>query len=123
MARPIAPARTIMVSTPSFTDGTWNIATTLNIAGDPNGDILWQNLLDQSLVLWQQDGAATTSVIDLLRQGGIQVVVYGHLHGIDHARAIRGERDGLLFWFVAADAVGFAPMEIPNVSGALGVGA
>lgn len=54
-----------MVSTPNFIDGTWNIVSTLNIEGDPNGDILWQNIADQSLVLWQQDGNITTAASSL----------------------------------------------------------
>ena len=43
----------------------------------------------------------------------MRVVVYGHLHGADHEVAVRGERDGMLYCFVAADAVGFAPVELP----------
>jgi predicted phosphohydrolase len=59
------------------------------------------------------DGYEPTPVVALLRRGGVRVVVYGHLHGEDHALAVRGERDGLYFCFVAADAVDFAPTEIP----------
>jgi predicted phosphohydrolase len=59
------------------------------------------------------EGREPTPVIDRLRRGGVSVVVYGHLHGADHALAVRGERDGLRFCFVSADAVGFAPAEIP----------
>jgi predicted phosphohydrolase len=58
------------------------------------------------------DGEAPGEVVDILRAGGVSAVVYGHLHGADHARAIRGPRDGLHYHFVAADAVGFAPVEI-----------
>jgi predicted phosphohydrolase len=57
-------------------------------------------------------GQAPTPVVDVLRRGGVSLVVYGHLHGADHALAIRGERDGMWFCFVAADAVDFAPAEI-----------
>ncbi len=57
-------------------------------------------------------GEGSTAVVEILRAGGVSVVVYGHLHGPDHARAIRGPRDGLTYRFVAADAVGFAPVEI-----------
>jgi predicted phosphohydrolase len=39
--------------------------------------------------------------------------VYGHLHGEDHRLAVRGEREGIVFHFVAADAVGFAPVKLP----------
>jgi len=38
--------------------------------------------------------------------------VYGHLHGADHALAVTGERDGIRYELVAADAVDFAPVPI-----------
>ena len=59
------------------------------------------------------EGRPPTQVVDVLRRAGVSVVVYGHLHGEDHALAVRGRRDGMLFCFVSADAVGFAPEEIP----------
>jgi len=59
------------------------------------------------------EGREPTEVVDRLRQAGVRQVVYGHLHGADHALAVRGERDGIRFCFVAADAVGFAPVELP----------
>lgn len=58
-------------------------------------------------------GHPPTPVVAKLRRAGVSVVVYGHLHGADHELAVRGERDGMHFCFVAADAVGFAPMELP----------
>lgn len=69
------------------------------------------------------DGQAPTKVVEVLRRGGVRVAVYGHLHGADHALAIRGERDGMLYCFVAADAVGFTPAEIPFAPAAAGSGA
>lgn len=54
-----------------------------------------------------------TSVVGLLRAAGVRVCVYGHLHGEDHQRAVTGERDGIAYLFVAADAVDFSPVEIP----------
>ncbi len=58
------------------------------------------------------EGREPSAVVELLQRGGVSVVVYGHLHGADHALAVHGERGGLRFCFVAADAVGFAPLEI-----------
>jgi predicted phosphohydrolase len=55
------------------------------------------------------EGQQPTAVVDLLARSGVRVCVYGHLHGDDHRLAIEGERDGIRFQFVAADAVGFAP--------------
>ena len=59
------------------------------------------------------EGHPPTAVVELLRRAGVRVVVYGHLHGADHAIAVRGEREGMLFCFVAADALDFAPKELP----------
>ncbi|HKQ60177.1 MAG TPA: metallophosphoesterase [Candidatus Polarisedimenticolaceae bacterium] len=58
------------------------------------------------------EGRAPTAVVALLRQAGVSACVYGHLHGDDHRLAVRGERDGIRYWFVAADAVGFRPVEL-----------
>jgi Ca2+-binding RTX toxin-like protein len=70
-----------MVTTPNFTDGTWQIVSTIHVDGDPNGDILWQNIADQSMVLWQQDGATTTSITDLPSLDDFQAVVVGDFDG------------------------------------------
>ncbi len=59
------------------------------------------------------EGQPPGAVDSILRDAGVRHVVYGHLHGPDHALAIRGEHDGLVYHFVAADAVGFAPVELP----------
>jgi predicted phosphohydrolase len=60
------------------------------------------------------DGAPPTEVVPILREAAVRVCVYGHLHGADHVRAVRGERDGMLYVFAAADAVGFAPVALPD---------
>ena len=53
------------------------------------------------------------SEMDLrLREAGALAVAYGHLHGADHALAVRGDVDGIRYWFVAADAVDFAPVRL-----------
>ncbi len=64
-------------------------------------------------------GEPQTRVVELLLRGGVTVVVYGHLHGDDHARALRGPWEGLRYYFVAADAVGFAPVEVAPPDGGL----
>jgi predicted phosphohydrolase len=58
------------------------------------------------------EGSEPTTVVELLRRAAVKVCVYGHLHGDDHRVAVRGSRDGIRFYFVAADAVDFAPVEI-----------
>jgi predicted phosphohydrolase len=50
-----------------------------------------------------------TDVVDVLAGGGVDTCVYGHLHGADHALGVSGEREGIRFLLVAADAIGFAP--------------
>lgn len=58
------------------------------------------------------EGREPTAVVGILRRAGVRVCVYGHLHGEDHRLAIHGEREGIHFVFVAADAVGFRPARI-----------
>jgi uncharacterized protein len=62
------------------------------------------------------EGREPSDVVEVLHRGAVRVCVYGHLHGDDHRLAIRGERAGIRFEFVAADAVGFAPVEIAAVT-------
>ena len=57
-------------------------------------------------------GRAPTEVVHVLREAGVRVCVYGHLHGDDHGLAVEGRHEGILFHFVAADAIGFRPREI-----------
>lgn len=58
-------------------------------------------------------GSEPTEVVAVLREAGVQHVVYGHLHGEDHRLAVRGFHEGAWYHFVAADAVGFAPVPLP----------
>lgn len=57
-------------------------------------------------------GRAPTAVVPILEAGAVRACVYGHLHGDDHALAVTGEHGGVTYHFVAADAVGFRPVEI-----------
>jgi predicted phosphohydrolase len=59
------------------------------------------------------EGRPPTEVVAILRAGGVGACVYGHLHGDDHSFAVVGEHAGIRFQLVAADAVGFAPVEVP----------
>jgi predicted phosphohydrolase len=58
------------------------------------------------------EGQAPTDVVPVLRHGGVTACVYGHLHGPDHALGVQGEREGIRFHLVAADAIGFAPLPL-----------
>ncbi|HEX4823151.1 MAG TPA: metallophosphoesterase [Candidatus Polarisedimenticolaceae bacterium] len=57
-------------------------------------------------------GRPPTDLVATMQKGGIEVCVYGHLHGADHARATTGERDGIVYQLVASDAVGFTPVPV-----------
>lgn len=58
-------------------------------------------------------GREPTEVVEILERGEVATVVYGHLHGEDHALGVTGRHRGIDFHLVAADAVGFRPVEIP----------
>lgn len=55
------------------------------------------------------EGRPPTAVVGVLREGAVRMCVYGHLHGSDHALSVQGEREGIRYLLVAADAIGFAP--------------
>lgn len=57
-------------------------------------------------------GRAPTEVVSILREGGVSMCVYGHLHASDHPLGVQGDHDGVRFRLVAADAIAFAPVEI-----------
>ncbi len=58
------------------------------------------------------EGRAPSAVVEVLRASGVQTCVYGHLHGADHALGVTGEREGIRYLLVAADAIGFAPLPL-----------
>ena len=58
-------------------------------------------------------GREPGAVVDRLQEAGVTACVYGHLHGPDHALARTGVHAGIRFHFVAVDATGFAPVELP----------
>lgn len=58
------------------------------------------------------EGRAPTAVVHILRDGGVGICVFGHLHGADHRLAVEGTREGIRFHLVAADAIDFTPLLI-----------
>ena len=48
----------------------------------------------------------------LLSGAGVDLCVYGHLHGKDLARAFEGEVGGVRYCLVSCDHVGFRPVEV-----------
>jgi len=57
-------------------------------------------------------GREPSAVVPILEAAGVSICVYGHLHGEDHRLAVSGEKRGIEYFFVAADAVDFAPQPI-----------
>ncbi len=47
-----------------------------------------------------------------MEDAGVQIVVYGHLHGEANRYAFEGERNGITYHCVAADKLDFAPKRI-----------
>ena len=58
------------------------------------------------------EGLGETEFVPLLRDAGVRICLYGHLHGPDQAHAVRGTRDGITYHLVAADAIDFTPVRI-----------
>lgn len=48
----------------------------------------------------------------LLSAAGVEVCLYGHLHGEDHVAAFEGEHDGVRYRLVACDHIDFRPVEV-----------
>ncbi|MHC4941102.1 MAG: metallophosphoesterase [Planctomycetota bacterium] len=57
-------------------------------------------------------GLGETDFVPLLKEAGVSVCLYGHLHGRDHRYAFQGERDGVRYQFVAADFLQFRPARV-----------
>lgn len=53
-----------------------------------------------------------TDLSELIESSGIDVCIYGHLHGRAHKRAYEGEKNGTVYKCVAADYLGFEPARI-----------
>ena len=57
-------------------------------------------------------GLGETEFVPLMKAAGVDICLYGHLHGADHKYAVQGEHDGIHYYFVAADAIDFTPVRI-----------
>lgn len=47
--------------------------------------------------------------IDMMKKYNVKKCFYGHLHGMSHANRIREEFDGIKYYLVASDYLGFMP--------------
>ena len=57
-------------------------------------------------------GYQCPEILRLLREYGVKVCCYGHLHGASHRRALQGDRGGTAFYMVSGDYLGFHPKKI-----------
>ncbi len=57
------------------------------------------------------DGRVTDAV-PLLEEAGVEVCVYGHLHGKHHRYGFQGEAGGIRYHLASVDAIDFRPIEI-----------
>lgn len=53
-----------------------------------------------------------TEFAQLISEGGVDICVYGHLHGKAHKKAFEGDFGGCRFICSSADYVGFCPVKI-----------
>jgi uncharacterized protein len=53
-----------------------------------------------------------SEVTELLERHGVEVCIYGHLHGEGIASGFNGVRNGIRYRLVSADSVDFCPVEI-----------
>jgi len=58
---------------------------------------------------------APTGFTELLEAYGVQLCVYGHLHGEAQNGALSGTVRGVHYRLVACDAIGFAPLRVAEV--------
>ena len=61
------------------------------------------------------EGGGKTPVSDLMREFGVDDVVYGHLHGPSIRSAFTGTVDGVRYHFTAGDVLGFKLYQIPDL--------
>ena len=57
-------------------------------------------------------GYRCPEILRLLKEYGVKLCCYGHLHGASHRRAIEGMWDGTEFSLVSADYLKFVPKKI-----------
>jgi uncharacterized protein len=54
----------------------------------------------------------SSEVTALLERYGVEVCIYGHLHGDGIAAGFTGTRNGIRYQLLSADSVGFRPVEV-----------
>jgi len=54
-----------------------------------------------------------TAAVPLLKEAGVSLCIYGHLHGKDIVHGFVGESAGIRYWCASVDAIDFKPIELP----------
>lgn len=60
-------------------------------------------------------GQSCPELIEVLQQEGVKRCYYGHVHSQGIRQAFNGERDGIEYRLVSADALHFCPVHIPKL--------
>lgn len=58
------------------------------------------------------DPRRSNGFTDTLEKYGVELCIYGHLHGRGHLKAYNGEKNGVEYRLISADYLRFDPMEI-----------
>ena len=53
-----------------------------------------------------------TELSEIIEGSGIDLCIYGHLHGKAHKKVFEGERNGTVYKCVSADYLGFSPVKL-----------
>lgn len=57
-------------------------------------------------------GGEETGFIDIMKEFGVKICLYGHLHGAEEHQIVQGEKGGIRFYFVSCDFLNFKPLLI-----------
>lgn len=52
----------------------------------------------------------------IMKKYNVKICLYGHLHGADHQRAYTGEKEGIKYYFISCDYLGFKPLRLDLVN-------
>jgi len=53
---------------------------------------------------------------EIMKKYNVKICLYGHLHGADHQRAYTGEQEGISYYFISCDYLGFKPLRLDLVN-------
>ena len=53
-----------------------------------------------------------TGFTEIMKEFGVKICLYGHLHGAEGQRVFQGEKDGIRYHFISCDFLNFTPLLI-----------